>query len=277
MKTLKRFSLRVFLLFMPLLLASGSGSLSASVITQLGFAIDGSGSVNGTEFDIQRSGLANAFSALPTDGSVELTLVQFSSSARVEIAPTVITAANLPTIQTQVNAIAQIRGGTAPGTAIDLLTAEMTGSGNFADGAVDSVINLSTDGGFSLSRALTSTNAAQAAGIDAMTAEAIGAGANVNNLLAMVFNPNSTPGDGTSVLLGEDASPTNPFVDPAWVVPVSDFEAFGPVVSAKIQAIVPGPGPISVPEPGALSLLALALAGLSLTSWRRRQSTALCV
>lgn len=254
-----------FVLALPLALASMGAS--AAVITQLGFAIDGSGSINPTEFNTQRTGLANAFGALPTDGSVELTLVQFASSAQLEIAPTVITAGNLASVQAQVNSIIQTGGGTVPGNAVDLLTAQMTGSANFNGGSVDSIINLSTDGGFFLPSAITSAENSKAAGIDALTAEAIGPGASTSNLLSMVYNPSSNPNDGSATLLATDANPPNPLTNPAWVVPVSNFAAFEGVVTAKIQAVAPTP----VPEPGILALLAIGLIALGVVRVRRNQ------
>ena len=256
--------LKALALSVPLALASASAFAAP---TQLGFAIDGSGSINSTEFSTQRQGLANAFGALPTDSSVEITVVQFSSSQRLEVGPLLIdSVATRNSLVTQTNAIGQLGGGTDPELAIDRLTSEMTGSSNFGG---DSIINLSTDGGFSLSPALTSANAAKAAGIDALTGEGIGSGANLNNLQSLVYGPNTNPNDGSGQILATDATPPNPLatgVNP-WVVPVSDFNAFGPVIQSKIQAVV------DVPAPATLILTLAGIAGLAATRiGRRRQS-----
>ena len=48
-------------------LAASSVAVHAIPITQMGFAIDQSGSISTAEFNIMRTGYANAFAALPTD------------------------------------------------------------------------------------------------------------------------------------------------------------------------------------------------------------------
>ena len=234
------------------------GGVANALPTQLGIAIDGSGSVSSADFAIQKNGLSAAFAALPVDSSVEITLVQFASGAQIEAGPVVIDSlATRDALVASTNAIVQTQGGTNPAAAINALTNAMTGSTSFGG---DSIINLSTDGGFGLSSALTSANAAKAAGIDALTAEAIGPGAGTSNLLAMVYNSNSNPNDGSSVLLPSNSAPGNPLTNPAWVVPVTSFTAFGPVIGSKIQAIV-GP-PTAVPEPGAIALIGIGMLAL---------------
>ena len=58
--------------------AIGISGTASAVPTQIGFAIDGSGSVNANDFDLQIEGLTAAFAGLPVDGSVEVTVVQLS-------------------------------------------------------------------------------------------------------------------------------------------------------------------------------------------------------
>ena len=64
------------------------------VTVQLAMILDGSGSINSTEWAIMIDGLAAAVEnpdCVPQDGSVELTVIQFSTIARLEVGPVVIT------------------------------------------------------------------------------------------------------------------------------------------------------------------------------------------
>ena len=255
------------LVALPLLFGSGA---AFSMATQLGFALDGSGSVSFNDFIIQRDGLAQAFNAIPTDSTVQVTVVQFASTARVELAPTLIdSAATLANVIAQVQGIGKIGGGTNASAALDLLTAQMTGA---ATGG-DSLINLSTDGIIINAGTFSTIAAAQrakAAGIDSVTAEAIGQFANTGNLLQVVYGPTTNPNDGSAVLLPQNsANIPNPLAGGApWVLPVSNFAAYGPAVQAKIQAIVVPPQPVS--EPGTLAMLGLGLLGAGFAARRRR-------
>lgn len=253
-------------------LAFAGVSAAAAPVTQLGFGIDGSGSVSSSDFSTQINGLSSAFGVLPTDSTVEVTVVQFSSSAQTEVGPTLIDSASTrSSIITQTNNITQTGGGTDPEDAIDKLNSELTGSSNFGD---DSIINISTDGGFTVSPAQTAAQNAKDDGIDALTGEAIGTGADQQALADIVFGPNSDPGDGSGQILAEDASPPNPLasgVDP-WVVPVSDFDTFGDVIQAKLQASVPGT-PVPVPPTVLLLLSGIVAVAASRVLQRRRLSS----
>ncbi len=59
-----------------------SGTVNALPIqTALSIVIDGSGSISGSEFAVQRTAYANVLNDLvPTDGSVVLNVIQFASS-----------------------------------------------------------------------------------------------------------------------------------------------------------------------------------------------------
>jgi uncharacterized protein YegL len=65
---------------------------SANVESQLGLLIDGSGSIGPANFDNMSKSLADAINqSLPKDGSIELTVVRFASSAQVIIENVIIT------------------------------------------------------------------------------------------------------------------------------------------------------------------------------------------
>lgn len=120
-------------------------SYAAPLTTQLGFLIDASGSIGTQNFNTMRSGYATALAALPTDGSIELTVVTFASGTATVVAPTIVTSATLPSIITSINNMLYTGGSTATNLGINAITGLMTGSGNF-NRNLNSMINIATDG-----------------------------------------------------------------------------------------------------------------------------------
>lgn len=230
----------------------------AAVTTQLGFLIDASGSIGSTNFATMRSGYAAALSALPTDGSVEVSVYTFASGTSQVVAPTVITnVATRDVVIGLINGMVFTGGSTNTSAGIDAISAAMIGSASYSSG-IASVINIATDGvPNSTSAAIASATAAKARGIDALTAEAIGTGVNFNFLRDLVFSPLSGPCDDCGIILPLGGTPPNPMTSQPWVLPVNSFDDFPKAINAKVQAIVN-----PTPEPGTLALLGIAAAAL---------------
>lgn len=242
--------------------ATATFSASAAPTTQLGFLIDASGSIGASNFNVMRSGYAAALAALPTDGSVEVTVYTFASGTAQVVAPTVVTAANIASIVTAINNMVYTGGGTATHLGINAIAGAMLTSANYNAG-LRSIINLATDGvPNDQNAAVAAATSARDRGIDAMTAEAIGPGPDINGLRAMVFSPVTGPCAGCGV---ETLTPTNPMTTAPWVMRVNSFDDFPVAINAKVQAIIVN----TVPEPGALALASLAL-GLVVVSRRRK-------
>ncbi len=238
----------------------------AAVTTQLGFLVDGSGSIGSTNFNIMRSGYVAAMNALPTDGTIEVTLYRFQGNTSNQIvAPTVVTGASLAGIISQINGMAFLGGGTPTDVGINSITSAMVGSSNYSAG-LRSIINLATDGvPNSQANTIAAAVASKAAGIDALTAEGLGASLDVGFLQDIVFSPIAGPCNNCGTVLADGSTPTDPMTTNPWVLRVNDFQDFERAMLAKVQAVVN-----PTPEPGALALVALALGALGAT--RRRQA-----
>ena len=248
------------------LAAASLATYAAPLTTQLGFLIDASGSIGSTNFNTMKSGYSAALAALPTDGSIELTVVTFASGTVTVVAPTIVTAATLPGILTSINNMGYTGGSTATDAGINAISGLMTGSANF-NRNLNSMINIATDGvPNNTATAITAAVNAENAGIDALTAEAIGS-FDSSFLKSLVFSPLNGPCTNCGTLLTVNSTPPNPMTSNPWVLPVNSFDDFPTAINAKVQASVG-----QVPEPGILTLMALGLVGLG---FARRNRSAL--
>ena len=236
------------------ILGIGAAPVAATPFVQLGILLDSSASIGETDFGTLRSGVASAFSnVLPTDGSVEVTVIRFATGADVIVAPTVIDSAlALDAVVNQINMMAYTAGSTNMPAAIDLLTAQVMTSPAF--GSARLVYNMVTDGVPSLfgvpqdEQTVASRNAAIALGLDEFDAEFIGLTTEPGYefLLERLVYP-------------QPGHPAPPYT-PGFVVPVS-IENFEAAFESKLEATV-NPPPNPIPEPASLLLLGAGILGL---------------
>jgi len=168
------------------------------VSLQLAIAVDGSGSINSSEWAAQKNGLYNAINdsnCVPRDGSVQLAVVEYhgdgtpANLTTVVVPPTIITDATVAGVLTAINGMGNGDSSalTPLGLGIQVAAAQITGV-NLIPGAKQ-ILNISTDGDPNadlagkdwypsttegMAAAVTARNAAIAAGIDEIDAEAIG-------------------------------------------------------------------------------------------------------
>ncbi len=204
---------------------------AVDVKVQLCIALDGSGSVSGPDFELARQGLSAAFrdpTVVPRDGTVEFSLVQFPLSAQVaEVPPTVIVSdASAEAVAQQIDTFARQGGGTPMGQGINACADLITGSHHFAN-APAHVINVATDGQPTDGSATPNArDAAIAAGITQINAEAIGPGASIGFLRDQLVYP-------------QPGYVAPPFVEDAggFVIPIATFEDFAASIREKLQFV----------------------------------------
>lgn len=239
-------------------------SQAFAATVKLGFALDDSGSMSVSEYNLQKQGLANALSLLPTNGTYEIAVVKFNSTAQTILAPTVVTASNLGTIQTTITGAARNGGSTCIGCGINLLV------DLFGDIGSDlGLINVSTDGGNNVGNPNTAVTNAQNNGFDSLSFEAVGvtSTSTLNSLASLAF-----PGT-VQVYNSGDALP-NPLTE-SFVIRVTDFAGYEAAIRSKLQRIVDVTDP-NTPDPIPLPAGAwLMIGGLgALAAVRRRRKTA---
>jgi uncharacterized protein YegL len=218
-----------------------SAGTTVPVKTQVGLCIDGSGSISDTNWDIMLDGLSKAIkNNVPTDSSVELTIVQFSSGAQVEVGPIIIDSqATADSIATAVLGISQLNANTWLGTGLNLLVDTMM---NSTTGFVPEwrVINISTDGEPYPNNQVALAEAAYDNAIDKVNeidAEAIGNGPDVNWLLTEMVYP-ILGGQGTEVHDGDQFPPRPPSgAFEGFVYVIDSFDDYAAAISQKFDVI----------------------------------------
>lgn len=204
---------------------------------QLALLLDSSGSI-GADWGTITAGVADALEnpdCFPHDGSVELTVIQFATSANVIVGPVVID--SLATAQAEAAVIRGIgggSGGTNMTAAFNLAATELSGSTNF-DASLRQVVNVVTDGVPN-----STTNAAAARGTMITT-------------LQMTEEQDEIDAEGIGVLLDIDWLRDNivypqpgyiapPFDQgPGWVRQVADAQELADTMCEKFQVIIEEP------------------------------------
>ncbi|HEC82004.1 MAG TPA: VWA domain-containing protein, partial [Thermoplasmatales archaeon] len=142
-----------------LIITAKVNGLKSREFTQLAMILDGSGSINPEDWELIRTGLANAVEnpdVFPRDGSAELTVIQFgdyyhsSPHAKVEVGPVVVTnvtgdSGYYEDVADSIRVINQLGGATPMGCGVRLAADQLHDVGDFdVDGR--QIINLVTDG-----------------------------------------------------------------------------------------------------------------------------------
>jgi len=245
----------------------GAGTASAAVI-DLGFVLDGSGSVTSYDFDSATAALSAALSKIPTSGDNEyrVAVTSYGSSSYTVVPPTVVTAANIASIQSTVLTAYKDGGGTDTAGAITYITDLF-----LDDGLGDTtLINITTDGSPN-SQSL----AANTAGIDGISLEAVGSGVSRPYALSNMARIAGlgTSGDADAGVIAADLDSLPNATETGFVIPVADFDAYGAAIEAKIDQVIDDTGGDTgvVPLPAAMPML---LAGLGVFGFVRRRQTA---
>lgn len=173
-----------------------TAALAAQPAVSVAFVLDESGSIASSNFALEQQGFRQAIALLPADGSIEVSVIYFSSSVRVQLPRTLLTPANLPAIDAALRK-SQNAGGTNMSSAINVAAQQLSGSA-----ASTRILCLSTDGQPNNSSAtIAAASAARAAGI-VVDPVGIGLNATGNALLNSIASSPPVPNPGNFTAFG---------------------------------------------------------------------------
>ncbi|MBI1742979.1 VWA domain-containing protein [Candidatus Acetothermia bacterium] len=245
--------------------------------TQLVFIVDGSGSISSADFTTVKSGIAAAILAqIPTDGSIEITVVQFAGDivgdARVEVPPTAITSSTVRSnVATTIQNITKANGTTPMAAGINLAKNTICNPSCRTDAI--QIFNIETDGnpnvpsspaGAAVTAAINARIAAVSAGVDEFDAEGVGDAVLISafkNFLCDLVFPRPSPDDlahcaqiAAPTLTGFPPRNSNGIGTQGFVLLIQSFSDFATAVNKKLDIIIISPpvadaGPVADGDP----------------------------
>lgn len=265
MSTFKKFTTIIAAPIVALGLAAATPAQAIVVDAELLLLMDVSGSVNGTEYDLQKTGYRNAFqsaavhSALAsTANGIAVQLVQWSGATQQTVSVgwahlTGVASANA--FAASIDAMSRaFSGSTGLGEAVSVGALMFgTETGGTANGFESSrqIIDVSGDGADNTGTIST------AAG----RTTALNAGVDVINSIAILGEAGLLSHYTTDLVGGTNANGSS-----AFVLTASTFGDFETAITNKLVAEVTGTG---IPEPGMMLIMGLGIAGIAM---RRRMA-----
>lgn len=224
-------------------LAAIAGAERAEAVPDISLALvlDASGSINASQWNLQRQGYANALNALvPTDGTVGISVVRFGTTSSIvrpfEVIDDATDLANLVNFFLSLSQSGD-GGFTCISCGIEQAVTSLAGNA----GAVRTLIDVSTDGFWNRG-----VDPAGPAGTTGTSLWALTQGITAVNALGIGVTPNFAAGDGSFNLTAPD------------------FAAFEGAITTKLRREI-----IGVPEPMTIAMLGVGLLGIGLAARRR--------